>query len=216
MKRSVFLCAALLAGCSSSPEPVASLPRPKAGAFVRVVNLGPDEVSVKRNDAMFGVPLKKGSWTPFHRVAPGPQRFDLNGASHKLNLDPAERATLVVVGSPPQVEILRDEPRTSGDDKGALVAVAAFGSTDAKVTVGGASLPMPKAATGVGEAIRVASGKTTVTFGDGSPEQTADFKPGGGYTIFVARLSDGSIYRRIVHNNPPLRLGTVNAPVGSS
>ncbi len=216
MKRSTLLFMVLLAGCSGPPEPVASLPRPKAGAFVRVVNLSPEEVSVKRNGAMFGVPLKKGSWTPFHRIAPGTQRFDLSGASHTLNLDPAQRATLVVVGSPPQVEVLRDEPRTSDDDKGALVAVAALGSADAKVTVGGASLPLPKAATGVGEAIRVASGKTTVAFGDGSPEQTADFRPGGGYTILVAKLPDGSTYHRIVHNNPPLKLGTMNAPVGSS
>jgi hypothetical protein len=196
-------------------EPVANLPRPKAGAFVRVVNLGPDEVSIKRNDAVFGVPLKKGSWTPFHRVAPGTQRFDFNGASHTLNLDPAERATLVVVESPPRVEVLRDEPRTSGDD-GALVAVASLGVSDAKVTLRGASLPMPQGATLVGEAVRVASGKASVGFGDGSPDQTAEFKPGGGYTIFVARLPDGTAYRRIVHNNPPLRLGTVNAPVGSS
>lgn len=216
MKRSVFLCAALLAGCSGSPEPVANLPRPKAGAFVRVVNLAPQEVLVKRNDAVFGVPLKMGSWTPFHRVAPGTQRFDLNGASHTLTLNPAERATLVVFGSDAQVEVLRDEPRTSDDEKGALVAVAALGSAGAKVTVGGASLPMPKAATGVGEAMQVASGRTSVGFGDGSPDQTADFQPGGGYTIFIAKLPDGSTYRRIVHNNPPLRLGTVNAPVGSS
>lgn len=216
MKQSVLLCATLLAGCSGSPEPAAKLPRPKAGAFVRVVNLAPDEVSVKRNNAMFGVPLRKGSWTPFHRVAPGTHRFDFNGASHTLILDPGARATLVVAGSPPQVEVLRDEPRASDDDTGALVAVATLGSADATITVGGTSLPMPKTATGVGEAVRVASGKSSVAFGDGSPEETADFQPGGGYTIFVAKLPDGSRYRHIVHNNPPLRLGTVNAPVGSS
>lgn len=216
MKRSILLFGMLLAGCWGPPEPVESLPRPKAGAFVRIVNLGSEEVSVKRNGAMFGVPLKNGAWTPFHLVAPGTQRFDLNGALHRLNLAPAERATLVVVGTPRQVEVLRNEPRSSDDEQRALVAVATLGSAVTKVTVGGAILPKPQGAARVSKPMRISSGKATVDFGDGSPEQTADFQAGGGYTILVAKLPDGSTYRRIVHNNPPLRLGTVNSPVGSS
>lgn len=216
MKHVLLVGAMLLGGCSGAPEPGASLPRPREGAFVRVVNLSARTVTARRNDAVFGIPLKTGSWTPFHRVAPGRHRFDFDGKALELELDPSARATLVVSNLATGVEVLVDEPRTSGDEKTALVAIATVAVPHSEIRVGETALPMPKGGTGVGRAVSVASGRALVQFGDGSPAESIDFAPGGGYTIFVAQLSDGTTYRRIVHNNPPLRLGTVNAPVGSS